>query len=145
MGSNLLKFRMVSLEPSNKTLLEHKQKIQTKYYDCHTCNLPVLGEGNVVRMCLQWLNVGERHHKLSTEWVFIWSPDLKWNLLTKQISPTKIIRTSRTHNKWSTTTNPLLILLVYHMMWQKHKELHHLFSCCERWHQCNWTKEMRIS
>lgn len=47
---NLLKLRMVSLEPSDKTLWEHKQKAQVKYYNHHAHDLAVLSEGDVVQI-----------------------------------------------------------------------------------------------
>lgn len=43
--SNLLKLRTASLEPSDKTLLEHNQNTQTKYYNRR--DLPVLSEDDV--------------------------------------------------------------------------------------------------
>lgn len=52
-----------SLEWSDKTLLEHKQKLQSNYYDRPAHDLPALREGDNVRMrpykddC-----VGERRH-----------------------------------------------------------------------------------
>lgn len=43
------KTRTARLEPSDKTLLENKQKVQTKYYYSHARDLTVLGEGDVVQ------------------------------------------------------------------------------------------------
>lgn len=39
-----------SLELSDKTLLEHKQKVQSNYYDRPAHDLPALREGDNVRM-----------------------------------------------------------------------------------------------
>lgn len=39
---------MTNLEPSDKTLVEYKQKVQAKYYDCYAHDLPVQSEGDVV-------------------------------------------------------------------------------------------------
>lgn len=50
MRSNLLKLRTASLEQSDKSGLEYKQKVQAKYYDRHARDLPVLSEWDVVRM-----------------------------------------------------------------------------------------------
>ena len=50
MSNNLLKPRSTNHEKKDKILLEHKQCIQARYYNRHTCNFLALTEGEVVRM-----------------------------------------------------------------------------------------------
>lgn len=92
--SYLLNLRMASLD---KILLEHRQKIQAKYYDLHTCDLPVLSKGDVVWMCPykkgDWVwEKGIIKHRLDER---SYEVQTVWNLLVKQTSFAQIFWTSR--------------------------------------------------